>query len=35
MDKQNILSHVDHTILTTTATWEQVKALCDKLRQLA
>ena len=29
MDKQNILSHVDHTILTTTATWEQVKALCD------
>ena len=29
MDKQKILSHVDHTILTTTATWEQVKALCD------
>ncbi|MBE6955924.1 MAG: deoxyribose-phosphate aldolase [Ruminococcaceae bacterium] len=30
MDKKEILSHVDHTILATTATWEQVKKLCDE-----
>ena len=30
MDKQAILNRVDHTLLTTTATWEQVKALCDQ-----
>lgn len=30
MDHKEILKHVDHTILTTTATWEQVKALCDE-----
>lgn len=30
MDHREILKHVDHTILTTTATWEQVKALCDE-----
>ena len=30
MDHKEILRHVDHTILTTTATWEQVKALCDE-----
>ena len=30
MDKREILKHVDHTILTTTATWEQVKQLCDE-----
>ena len=29
MDKQDILSRVDHTLLATTATWEQVKAICD------
>ena len=29
MERKEILKHVDHTILTTTATWEQVKALCD------
>lgn len=29
MDHKEILKHVDHTILSTTATWEQVKALCD------
>ena len=29
MNKQEILSRVDHTLLTTTATWEQVKAICD------
>ena len=30
MDRKEILKHVDHTILTTTATWEQVKAVCDE-----
>jgi len=30
MDRKEILKHVDHTVLTTTATWEQVKALCDE-----
>jgi len=30
MDYKEILGHVDHTILTTTATWEQVKNLCDE-----
>ena len=32
MDQKEILSHVDHTILTPTATWEQVKAVCDEGR---
>ena len=30
MNKQDIMHHVDHTILTTTATWEQVKKICDE-----
>lgn len=30
MNKQEVLSRVDHTLLTTTATWEQVKAICDE-----
>ena len=30
MEHQEILNRVDHTILTTTATWEQVKAVCDE-----
>lgn len=30
MNKQEILSRVDHTILTPTATWEQVKAICEE-----
>lgn len=30
MNKKEIMTHVDHTILTTTATWEQVKAICDQ-----
>ena len=29
MNKQDIMSRVDHTILATTATWEQVKKICD------
>ena len=30
MDHQEILSRVDHTILTPTAAWEQVKAVSDE-----
>ena len=30
MNKQDIMSRVDHTILATTATWEQVKKICDE-----
>lgn len=30
MDCREILSRVDHTLLTPTATWEQVKALCGE-----
>ena len=30
MNKQEIMRHVDHTILTTTATWEQVQKICDE-----
>ena len=30
MDYQEILSRVDHTILTPTATWEQVKQVCSE-----
>lgn len=34
MDRKEIMSRVDHTILTPTATWEQVKAVCDEGKQL-
>ena len=30
MNHQEILTRVDHTILTTTATWEQVKQVCSE-----
>ena len=30
MNKQDIMSRVDHTVLTTTATWEQVRKICDE-----
>lgn len=30
MDKLEILHHVDHTILTPTATWKQVKQVCQE-----
>ena len=30
MDIQNILSHVDHTLLKVDATWDQIKTLCDE-----
>lgn len=29
MKTENILSKVDHTLLSQTATWEQIKAICD------
>ena len=29
MDEQEILSRCDHTLLAQTATWEQIRALCD------
>lgn len=30
MDIKKILSHVDHTLLSQTATWEQIKKICDE-----
>jgi len=30
MEINEILSKVDHTLLTTTATWEEVKKICDE-----
>ena len=29
MDRKNILSRVDHTLLSQTATWKEIVALCD------
>lgn len=29
MELQALLSHVDHTLLTQTATWAEIKAICD------
>ena len=29
MDIRTILSHCDHTLLSQTATWEQIRAVCD------
>lgn len=29
MELKNILSRCDHTLLTQTATWEEIKAICD------
>lgn len=29
MDNKEILKHVDHTLLTQTATWEEIKQICD------
>ncbi len=33
MEQNEILSRVDHTLLTPTATWDQVRALCDEGKQ--
>ena len=30
MNKQEILSKVDHTLLKQTATWEQIRTICDE-----
>ncbi len=30
MNSQEVLRRVDHTLLTPTATWEQVKTICDE-----
>lgn len=30
MDTNEILSHVDHTLLKATSTWEQIQKLCDE-----
>ena len=29
MDIQNILGHVDHTLLAQDAGWEQIRQICD------
>lgn len=29
MDIKEMLSHVDHTLLTQTATWEEIRQICD------
>ena len=34
MDQKEILSRVDHTLLTPTASWEQVRTVCDEGREL-
>ena len=30
MEKQEILKRLDHTLLKQTATWEQIKKICDE-----
>lgn len=30
MENREILTHCDHTLLAPTATWEQIRALCDE-----
>ena len=29
MNVNDILTHVDHTLLAQTSTWEQIKQICD------
>ena len=29
MELKTILSHCDHTLLAQTATWEEIRAICD------
>lgn len=29
MDVKEILKHVDHTLLQQTATWEEIRQICD------
>jgi len=35
MDKNEILSKVDHTLLSQTATWEEIKQICDDAERFA
>ena len=30
MEKQEILKRLDHTLLKQTATWEQIRHICDE-----
>ena len=30
MNKQEILSKVDHTLLKQTATWDEIRLICDE-----
>lgn len=30
MDKKTVFAHVDHTLLKPTATWEEIKTLCEE-----
>ena len=30
MTNEEILSKVDHTLLSVTATWEEIKKICDE-----
>ncbi|MDO4188393.1 MAG: 2-deoxyribose-5-phosphate aldolase, partial [Lachnospiraceae bacterium] len=34
MEKNEILSHVDHTVLKAFTTWEDIKKLCDEAVEL-
>ncbi|MEG0379300.1 MAG: 2-deoxyribose-5-phosphate aldolase, partial [Eubacterium sp.] len=29
MNNQEILSHIDHTLLKPFSTWDQIKVICD------
>ena len=29
MNQKDILKHVDHTLLTQAATWEEIRQICD------
>lgn len=33
MDKKSVFAHVDHTLLKATATWAEIKALCEEAVQ--
>ena len=33
MSEEEILEHVDHTLLLQTATWEEIRQICDDAMQ--
>ena len=35
MDRQEILKKVDHTLLAQTATWEEIKEICDDASKIS